>query len=66
MTNAKKMSLELNKEMYLQELEKNGMFSSKVKSIQIRKLPNSSMFLEISQYYLIIFISKKKLSEYSF
>jgi hypothetical protein len=49
MTNAKKMNLELNKEMYLQELEKNGMFSSKVKSIQIRKLPNSSMFLVISQ-----------------
>jgi hypothetical protein len=49
MTNAKKMNLELNKEMYLQELGKNGMFSSKVKSIQIRKFPNSSMFLEISQ-----------------
>ena len=64
--NTKKMILESNKEIYLLGLEKNGIFNNKLKSILIRKFLNSSMFLEISQYYLIIFISKKKLSEYSF
>jgi hypothetical protein len=48
----KKMILESNKEIYLLGLEKNGIFNNKLKSILIRKFLNSSMFLEISQYYL--------------